>query len=72
MAKAEEQAAISNVIQILEASPDSSTPSAVALVSSNDTLVHRERLEGRLGGWQFWSRLANHKKLSAFSLHRIM
>ena len=44
MANAEEQAAINDVIQVLEASPDSSTPSAVALVSSNDTPAHRERL----------------------------
>ena len=44
MANAEEQAAINDVMQILEASPDSSTPSAVPLVSSNDTPAHRERL----------------------------
>ena len=44
MANAEEQAAMNDVMQILEASPDSSTPSVVPLVSSNDTPAHRERL----------------------------
>ena len=44
MANAEDQAEINNTMQILEASPDSSTPSAVPLVSSNDTPADRERL----------------------------
>ena len=42
MAKAEEQDPI--VMQLLVASPDSSTPSALPLVSSNDTPAHREKL----------------------------
>ena len=44
MANAEEQAAINDVMQILEASSDSSTPSAVPLVSSNHTPAKREML----------------------------
>ena len=35
---------MNDVMQLLEASPDSSTPSAVPLVSLNDTPAHREKL----------------------------
>ena len=35
---------MNDVMQLLEASPDSSPPSAVPLVSSNDTPAHREKL----------------------------
>ena len=44
MANTEEQAAINDVMEILEASADSSTPSEVPLVSSNDTPSQREKL----------------------------
>ena len=44
MANAEEQINDLMLMQILEATPDSSTPSAVPLVSSNDTPAHREKL----------------------------
>ena len=45
MANAEEQdALLIALFQELEACPDSSTPSAVPLVSSNDTPAHREKL----------------------------
>ena len=39
-----EQNPMNDVMQLLEASPDSSTPSAVPLVSSNDTPSQREKL----------------------------
>ena len=44
MTNADEQCTLNEVMQMLEASPDSSTPSAVPLVSSNDTPAQRERL----------------------------
>ena len=44
MANKEEQDPMNDVMQLLEASPDSSTPSAVPLVSSNDTPSQREKL----------------------------
>ena len=39
-----EQDPMNDVMEVLEASPDSSTPSAVPLVSSNDTPSQREKL----------------------------
>ena len=44
MANAEAQDPMNDVMQLLEASPDSSTPSAVPLVSSIDTPSQREKL----------------------------
>ena len=44
MANAEVQVASNEVMQIMGASPDNSTLSAVPLVSSNDTPAQRERL----------------------------
>ena len=44
MANTAEQDPMNDVMQLLEASPDSSTPSAVPLVSSNDTPSQREKL----------------------------
>ena len=44
MANAEEQAEINDIMELLEVISDRSTPSAVPLVSSNDTPAHRKKL----------------------------
>ena len=44
MANTEEQDPMKDAMQLLEASPDSSTPSAVPLISSNDTPSQCEKL----------------------------
>ena len=44
MANAEAQDPINDVMQLLEASPDRSTPLEVPLVSSNDVPAQREKL----------------------------